>query len=141
MCFDQKTSFLFSILGAFSSYFIYKRTKNFYLTIGSFYFFLMEFLQVFQYHWINKCDSMVNKVLTILGLLHICFQPVFTHCIGRGLSRNKNIFEVYNVTFKLCILGGIFLFCRWAFFYIDFFKPINTEGYIHGYEANGTLKG
>ena len=65
---------LFASLGLALSYYVWSTTKNAKLTSGVFFFFTMEFLQFIQYFWLNQCDSMVNKVLTLLGFLHICLQ-------------------------------------------------------------------
>ena len=48
-------------------------------------------LQSIQYSFIAEdlnspmCDNIVNKVLTLLGFLHICLQPYFTHVINASL--------------------------------------------------------
>ena len=62
MCFSQEMSGGFAALGLFLSYYVYSRTSNTALASGVFYFFLMEFLQFFQYFWIDDCDSRVNQV-------------------------------------------------------------------------------
>lgn len=44
-------------------------------TLG--YFSLMELLQAFTYLVIGQCGSPANQIMTLLGYLHIAFQPVF----------------------------------------------------------------
>lgn len=41
------------------------------------YFSGMEALQAVSYTVINQCDSPLNQMMTLLGYLHICFQPFF----------------------------------------------------------------
>lgn len=79
MCFDQRTSFMFAGVAFLGTFVIHKTTGNRALSLCIFYFFLMEFLQGFQYFWINDCDSSINQYLTMLGYLHICFQPFFSN--------------------------------------------------------------
>ena len=81
----------FAALGLFLAYYVYSRTSNTELASGVFYFFLMEFLQFFQYFWIDDCNSRVNQVLTLLGYAHICGQPYFTHVINCALTKNPNL--------------------------------------------------
>lgn len=48
----------------------------------------MELLQSVQYLFIDQCDNMVNKVLTIAGFAHICLQPYFTQVLNAAVMRN-----------------------------------------------------
>jgi len=113
MCFDQKTSFGFAALGFYLAYYVHSRTNNRNLAIGVFYFFLMELLQGFQYFWIDQCSSPVNKILTLVGFLHICYQPYFTHIINSSLTKNPKFLDQYTIILRLCLLGGTMLFARY----------------------------
>ena len=75
MCFSENMSLAFGVTGLLAGAYFYK--KNIYASIGISYFALMEILQFFQYKFIDKCDNPMNKFLTRLGYLHICFQPTF----------------------------------------------------------------
>ena len=96
---------------------------------GVFYFVLMELLQGVSYStariadWTDaegeltrdskQCESMTNQFLTILGFLHICGQPFFTHLMcgafyhrdpvtGKGGTKAiENDF-----TLRIAFLGG-----------------------------------
>lgn len=63
----------------------------------------MEFLQAIQYYFIapelvddisagdrpaSPCDTQANKILTLLGFLHICLQPYFCHVINSSLTKS-----------------------------------------------------
>jgi len=78
-----------------------------------FWFFLMEFLQGFQYFFIDDCDNWWNKALTLVGFIHICYQPYFTHIINSALTKNPTILEQYKVVLRLCLLGGSMLLARY----------------------------
>merc|ERR1719215_2350478 len=51
------------------------------------------------------CDNIWNKILTLLGYLHICLQPYFCHVINAALTRNPKYLEQYKVVKRLCLLG------------------------------------
>lgn len=113
----------FAALGLFASWWIYSKTNNRDLASGVFFFFLMEFLQAIQYIFIAPnldspiCDTFMNQFLTVLGYLHICLQPYFTHVINASLTKNKSYIEKYVVIKRLCLLGGGMLFARFLLAY------------------------
>jgi len=115
MCFDQKTSFGFAALGFYLAYYVHSRTHNTRLAVGVFWFFLMELLQGFQYFWINQCDNPMNKALTLVGFVHICYQPYFTHIINSSLTKNPKFLDQYAIVLRLCLLGGTMLLARYFF--------------------------
>jgi hypothetical protein len=77
MCFSERISLVIGLTGIASSLFIYARTNNVPASIGLLYFALMEIIQYFQYKVIDRCGNKYNRYLTILGYIHICFQPLF----------------------------------------------------------------
>jgi len=113
MCFNKTWSLFFAGFGFASAFYVWRRTRNVPLAAGIAYFGLMEFLQFFQYLVINECSNPVNKFLTVLGFLHICYQPLFTHLIANSVEANPAYRERYAILFKLCFLGGTMLFARW----------------------------
>jgi len=126
MCFDQTTSFAFAALGLFLVWYIHYYTLNTKLAVGVFWFFLMEFLQGMQYFFINDCNSGWNQFLTLLGFIHICYQPYFTHIINSSLTRNPKYLEQYTIVLRLCLLGGTMLLAR--YFLAEFATaPINSD--------------
>eukprot|EP00041_Stephanoeca_diplocostata_P028457 m.807710 g.807710 ORF g.807710 m.807710 type:complete len:310 (-) comp23380_c0_seq1:2352-3281(-) len=145
MCFSKEMSMTFSILGLLMSIWVYKRTSNLQLAIGVFYFFLMEFLQYFQYLFIDDCDNQWNKVLTVLGYLHICYQPYFTHIINSALTKSERVLTMYVPILRLCLIGGTCLFLRWvATYYIEerehFSDDVKSTEWLRG-ETLCTLNG
>ena len=91
MCFNGYMSGSFAALGLFLAYWVDKNTSNRKLAIGVFFFFTMEFLQAIQYLYLasglgtDTCDTLINKVLTIIGFIHICLQPTFCNLINEAL--------------------------------------------------------
>ena len=138
MCFNGYMSGGFSVLGLFLAWWVDHNTCNRKLAAGVFFFFTMEFLQAIQYMYLasglgdDVCDTMVNKVLTILGFLHICVQPYFCHQINEALSQlpsakntpshNAKLTQYmhqYTIVRRLSIIGGCLLFLRWPMSYIQ----------------------
>merc|ERR1712137_1055586 len=76
----------------------------------------MEVLQVAQYYYIDQCSLPLNQFLTVLGLLHIAFQPCFSNLALYGLSKNRlEDQEEAKYAIKLSFLAGCALFARWVF--------------------------
>ena len=80
MCFSQSGSLIVGLTGICFSLFLLQGSnkKRVYAAIGITYFSLMEILQFFQYQVIDDCTA-YNERLTLLGYLHICFQPFFVN--------------------------------------------------------------
>lgn len=129
MCFNQEMSFAFAALGLFFTYYVKTHTNNKDLAIGVFFFFLMEFLQGLQYFVIDKCgegwEADVNRVLTILGYLHICLQPYFTHVLNSAFVTRETTKAKCDAIKKLCLIGGALLFAR--FLMAPFFSTMNIS--------------
>ena len=102
MCFSENSSLIIGIIGLLSSWFFYK--KNLYASIGIGYFALMEILQFFQYKVINQCDNIYNKLLTNIGYIHICFQPLFFNVWLFAFTNNPNFTFLYMAFFAGLLL-------------------------------------
>ena len=77
MCWSGQASAVVAAIGvtatAFAAY--KKQPPALWITLG--YFTLMEVLQAFTYIYIDQCGQPSNQVATLLGYLHITFQPFF----------------------------------------------------------------
>jgi len=101
-------SLAIGVTGIISSLYFYK--KNIYASIGIGYLALMEILQYFQYKVINECNNDYNKLLTNLGYIHICFQPLFFNIWLFAFAKNPN----YNILY-MSIFAGLLLASRLFF--------------------------
>lgn len=104
MCFSENMSLAIGIFGLVSSVFFYH--KNVYASIGIGYFALMEIIQFFQYKVINQCDNKQNKFLTILGYLHICFQPLFFNLWLFAFTKKPQFTFIYMSFFAGLLLAS-----------------------------------
>ena len=105
MCFSANMSLALGLIGIAMSIHLYK--KNIYASIGIGYFALMEIIQYFQYQVINQCNSSYNKFLTILGYLHICFQPLFINIWLFAFTKKPNVTFLY-----MSFIAGLLLASR-----------------------------
>jgi hypothetical protein len=106
-------SLTFAMIGLAMSGYVYVRLKNTQLAMGVFYFFLMEFLQYFQYLTIDQCENPTNRILTLVGFLHICFQPYFTHLLNASVTSRPSDLERWLVVMRLCLIGGFMIAGRY----------------------------
>ena len=84
--------------------------KNIYASIGIGYFAIMEIIQYFQYKVINQCNNDYNKFLTILGYIHICFQPLFFNLWLFAFVKKPNFIFI-----KMSFIAGLLLISRLFF--------------------------
>ena len=84
MCFSQEMSAALAALCFAVAAFEHQRIRSIRYTMGLAYFGLMELLQAVQYSWIAEpedgyamCRNPVNQFLTVLGGIHVAFQPFF----------------------------------------------------------------
>lgn len=111
MCFSENISLSIGLTGLISGAYFFN--KNAYAGIGIFYFGLMEIIQFFQYKFINKCDNKYNKFLTIIGYIHICFQPLFFNIWLFAFVDKPNFTYLY-----MSFFAGLLLMSR-LFFVTD----------------------
>ena len=110
MCFSERMSLGIGLTGIAAAVFIYSRTKNAYASIGLGYFALMEIIQYFHYKVIDQCGNKRKRYLTILGYIHICFQPLFFN-LWMFAFTVKPIVEYLYISF----FGGLLLASRLFF--------------------------
>ena len=95
-----------------------------------FYFALMEGLQFFQYLVINQCDTTINIILTALGWVHICWQPLFSNFAFSALdpkNQKKERDETWKFVLKMCFASGLFMALRIA---IPAFTQMSEESFL-----------
>ena len=108
MCFSENMSLFFGLTGILSSLYFLK--KNIYTSIGIGYFALMEIIQYFQYKVIDQCKNKYNILLTKIGYIHICFQPLFFNILLFAFTKKKNFSFLY-----ISFIAGILLASRLFF--------------------------
>ncbi|XXQ36695.1 Family of unknown function (DUF5765) [Plasmodiophora brassicae] len=129
MCFSQGQSFFFAAVGFLIAAFLF-RNGHTRLAKGVFYFFLMECLQGVQYFVIDECDNPVNKLLTVAGYLHICFQPFAVHWLKD--FNNPEMQARSEGIRRICFLGGVVLFAKFLMYPWSTDEGIFAPGCVGG---------
>jgi len=72
------------------------------------YFAFMESLQALQYAVIDQCDNPYNQIFTLLGFLHLAFQPFFVNLyLGTFMSKSQK--KYLPLILALSFFGGIMM--------------------------------
>ena len=77
------------------------------LTLG--YFSLMEALQAFTYLVIDDCASPGNQIATLLGYLHLCFQPFFGNVMALYFVPARVRERVQIWAYMACFAGAVLM--------------------------------
>lgn len=71
------------------------------------YFSSMEVLQAVSYTVLNQCANPLNQVLTLLGYLHITFQPFFINAVALYFVPKDVASRVAPFAYTACFIGAI----------------------------------
>ncbi len=73
------------------------------------YFAMMEALQAYTYTVINQCSLPANQIATVLGYLHIAFQPFFINAISMHFLPEPVATRLYKPVYGLCFVSAIIM--------------------------------
>lgn len=109
MCWSGEASAVLATVGlGATGYALYKKTPaDVCVPLG--YFSLMELLQAFTYTVINQCGDTLNQVATLLGYLHITFQPFFINMISLHFVPREVQLRVRWPVYTLCFVCAIIM--------------------------------
>ncbi|MDX1922660.1 MAG: DUF5765 domain-containing protein [Alphaproteobacteria bacterium] len=109
MCWSGEASAVLASIGIGSTIYaaIKKEPRVLWITLG--YFSLMELLQAFTYSVIDKCALPSNQVATLLGYLHIAFQPFFINAMAMHFIPKDVSEKVAPWVYTLCFASTIFM--------------------------------
>lgn len=119
MCWSGEASAVLAAVGiGATSYAVYKKQPPpLWIALG--YFSSMELLQAFTYTVIDQCELPSNQIATLLGYLHIAFQPFFINLLSMyfipSSVRRKIQWPVYTVCFSSTVVMLLQLYpFEWA---------------------------
>jgi len=119
MCWSGEASAALAVVGiATTAYAAYKKEPApLWMALG--YFSSMELLQAFTYSVIDQCALPSNQIATLLGYLHITFQPFFINMLSMYFIpthvREKIQWPVYAVCFISAVIMLLQLYpFEWA---------------------------
>lgn len=109
MCWSGEASFALATIGSgATAYAAYKKQpRALWLALG--YFSLMEWLQAFTYSVIDQCHLPSNQIATLLGYLHIAFQPFFINAVSMHFIPEKLQRKIAPFVYTSCFASSIFM--------------------------------
>ncbi|MDX1975366.1 MAG: DUF5765 domain-containing protein [Rickettsiales bacterium] len=112
MCWSGEASAALATVGfAGTFYAAYKKEPTvLWMALG--YFSLMELLQAFTYSVIDQCGNPSNQVATLLGYLHITFQPFFIIATSLYFIDQHVARKVAPLCYTLCFINAIMMIIR-----------------------------
>jgi hypothetical protein len=107
MCWSGEASTVLASIGIAGTVYaaIRKEPPVLWMSLG--YFSLMEALQAFTYTVLNQCDSPANQVATLLGYLHIVFQPFFINAASMYFIDKDVARKIQIPIYTLCFISSI----------------------------------
>lgn len=114
MCWSGEASTVLAAVGLGTTAYAAAKREHpaLWITLG--YFSLMEALQAYTYTVINECGHPGNQIATLLGYLHIAFQPFFVNAMSLYFvpetARRNLAFPVYFLCFVSAIIMIIQLY-------------------------------
>jgi len=126
MCFTKEKSFLYGSIGTIIALVVlilwrwldgktlvgHRTQPTAYIALPIAYFAAMEFIQVAQHSIAApsldspECDTFLNQALTILGAMHIAFQPLALH-FGFGGHYTRDLPSSYPMLVRIVALGCV----------------------------------
>jgi Family of unknown function (DUF5765) len=106
MCWSGEASTVLAAIGLASTTYVALKgeDKRLWLPLG--YFSLMEALQAYTYTVIDDCDNPNNQMATLLGYLHIVFQPFLINLISLYFVPKEVREKIEFWVFSLVLVGA-----------------------------------
>lgn len=112
MCWSGEASTVLATVGlASTAYFFYKK-ESAPLCYALGYFSLMEALQAYTYTVIDDCANPGNQIATLLGYLHIAFQPFFINAVSLHFIPQEVKARIEAPVYAICFIATICLLLR-----------------------------
>lgn len=112
MCWSFGTSAVLAVLGIFVTLFLALKKRSSLLWIPIFYFSLMEAIQALSYLNLNDCTVPMNQVLTLLGYIHITFQPFFVNMFTMYFIPKHVRTKIQGFVYAICFISAIFMLIK-----------------------------
>ena len=108
MCWSGQASAVLATMGIATTVYAAWKKEPAPLWIALGYFSLMELLQAFTYSVIDECLNPTNQIATLLGYLHITFQPFFINAVTLYFIPAAVRKRIYIPVYMLCFAGSLF---------------------------------
>ena len=121
MIWEAHLSFILALAGIAGGIYNWQKNGPASLWMPLAFFGLMGALQDFSHEIANECGMPANQVATLLGYLHICFQPFFLNAAGLHFIDVRVARRIDLPVYTLCFTGLIIMLIQ-AY-------PINWAGH------------
>lgn len=112
MCWSGEASGVLATVGLGATIYVARQGESKELWLPLAYFSLMELLQAATYIYIDQCDHPMNKFLTLLGYVHIAFQPFFANMVAMYFIPEQVKVRIKNTVHLLCMVGAIAILAK-----------------------------
>ena len=107
MCWSGEASAVLAAAGFCGSAYAAHKKESPLLWGPLLYFSLMELLQAYTYSVINQCSLPSNQVATLLGYLHISFQPFFANAVSMYFINQNVRRKIQGWVYCVCFVSTI----------------------------------
>jgi len=108
MCWSGEASAVLASVGIGTTIWAAWKREPAPLWISLGYFSLMELLQAFTYVVIGQCENPSNQIATLLGYLHITFQPFFVNAVALYFLPYAARRRLAIPAYVACFAGALF---------------------------------
>lgn len=112
MCWSGEASTVLAAIGLGSTGYFYYKKEPPALCFALGFFSLMEALQAYTYTVIDQCDDPGNQVATLLGYIHIAFQPFFINAVSMYFIPEKVKEKITPMVYTVCFIATVCLLIR-----------------------------
>lgn len=109
MCWSGEASAALATVGITTTVYVACKKETKALWVPLLYFSLMELLQAFTYTVIDACSSPANQIATLLGYLHIVFQPFFINALSLYFIPGEIARRIAPMVYALCFCSTIIM--------------------------------
>lgn len=109
MCWNGTASSVLATVGIASTAYAWYKKEPTVLWMSLGYFSMMELLQAFTYTVINQCDNPSNQIATLLGYLHITFQPFFINAVSMYFINQRITSKIAPFVYTVCFAAAILM--------------------------------
>ena len=107
MCWNGQASAVLAAAGLSTTAYAAYRKDPAAIWVPLAYFSLMELLQAFTYSVIDECALPSNQIATLLGYLHITFQPFFINMVSMYFIPDQVRVRITPAVYAVCFISTI----------------------------------
>jgi hypothetical protein len=112
MCWSGEASAAVATIGVLGTAYAAYRKEPTALWICLGYFTLMEILQAYTYSVIDECSNPSNQVATLLGYLHVTFQPFFINAVSLHFINQRVANKIAPLVYSICFAAAIMMLIK-----------------------------